>query len=108
MGMSQHNPPSRFLKDIPPELVAQHEPVRTEADAVERGPQRFRQARDDRPPVPDEAAFSAGEKVRHPRFGEGIVVSCNVVSDDQEVTVAFKGEAGIKKLMLSFAPLEKV
>jgi len=27
---------------------------------------------------------------------------------DQEVTVAFKGEFGVKKLLLSFAPLEKL
>ena len=109
MGMSQHNPPSRFLKDVPPELLAQHEAVTSEAEAVERGPQRFRQApRDERPLSPEEAAFSAGEKVRHPRFGEGIVVSCTLVPDDQEVTVAFKGEAGIKKLLLSFAPLERL
>jgi hypothetical protein len=39
--------------------------------------------------------------VRHPRFGEGIVVSCTVTEGDESVTVAFKGEAGIKKL--SFA-----
>jgi hypothetical protein len=46
--------------------------------------------------------------VRHPRFGEGVVVGSQKVKDDQEVTIAFKGEVGIKKLMLSFAPLEKL
>jgi DNA helicase-2/ATP-dependent DNA helicase PcrA len=46
--------------------------------------------------------------VRHPRFGEGIVVSCQPRGDDQEVTVAFKGEFGIKRLMLSYAPLERL
>jgi hypothetical protein len=30
------------------------------------------------------------------------------VPDDQEITVAFKGDIGIKKLLLSFAPLEKL
>ncbi|MEX2245815.1 MAG: UvrD-helicase domain-containing protein [Dehalococcoidia bacterium] len=109
MGMSQHNPASRFLRDIPPPLLAQPTPVAGEAAAAERGPQRFRQApRDDRPEMPSEAVFKGGEKVRHPRFGEGIVVSCAVMNDDQEVTVAFKGEVGMKKLLLSFAPLEKL
>ena len=46
--------------------------------------------------------------MRHPRFGEGIVVSCQIVKDDQEITIAFKGGVGIKKLMLSFAPLERL
>jgi DNA helicase-2/ATP-dependent DNA helicase PcrA len=78
---------------------------------MERGPSRFReeiQRRDERPPVPDELVFTGGERVRHPRFGEGVVVASQMVKDDQEVTVAFKGEVGMKKLMLSFAPLEKL
>ena len=110
MGMSQHNPPSRFLKDIPQELIAQRSAVRDQYEAVERGPQRMREEfrRDERPPVPTEQAFAGGEKVRHPRFGEGIVVSCQIVKDDQEVTIAFKGGIGMKKLMLSFAPLERL
>jgi DNA helicase-2/ATP-dependent DNA helicase PcrA len=110
MGSSQHNPPSRFLRDIPGELVAQRSAVSGQHEAVERGPQRFREAlhADDRPAVPDEAAFTGGERVRHPRFGEGIVVACQVVKDDQEITIAFKGDVGIKKLMLSFAPLERL
>ncbi len=109
-GMSQHNPPSRFLKDIPGALIAQRSAVSNQYEAVERGPQRFREdfRRDDRPLVPTEQAFAGGERVRHPRFGEGIVVSCQIVKDDQEVTIAFKGEIGIKKLMLSFAPLERL
>jgi hypothetical protein len=45
--------------------------------------------------------------VRHAKFGEGIVVSCQEdKGGDQLVIVAFKGEAGIKRLLLSFAPLE--
>jgi DNA helicase-2/ATP-dependent DNA helicase PcrA len=51
MGVSQHNPASRFLRDVPPQLLAHKSSARTEADAAERGPQRFRQqfARRDRP-----------------------------------------------------------
>ncbi|HYM14777.1 MAG TPA: UvrD-helicase domain-containing protein [Dehalococcoidia bacterium] len=113
MGSSQHAPPSRFLRDIPEELVVQRSAVADEGAAAARGPQRFREsfarrseraAADDRP----DGAFSGGEKVRHARFGEGIVVACEVKGDDQEITVAFKGAAGIKKLMLSFAGLERV
>jgi hypothetical protein len=52
--------------------------------------------------------FSPGDHVRHQRFGEGVVVNCTVTSSDQEVTVAFKGGGGVKKLLLSYAPLAKV
>src|SRR5438105_1386283 len=108
MGSSQHNPASRFLKEIPSQLIAQESGVSTNGGG-RRAIDRYAQPlRDERPFVPEESAFSGGEKVRHPRFGEGIVVSCKESGGDQELTVAFKGEAGIKQLMLSLAPLERV
>ena len=55
-----------------------------------------------------EGEFSAGDRVKHGTFGEGIVVSCGESGDEQVVTVAFKGSHGIKKLLLSYAPLEKL
>ncbi|MFC1931822.1 hypothetical protein ACFLXJ_06460 [Chloroflexota bacterium] len=51
--------------------------------------------------------LKAGDHVRHAQFGEGVVVSCKAVKDDAEAVVAFDG-AGIKKLLLSLAKLEKV
>jgi DNA helicase-2/ATP-dependent DNA helicase PcrA len=53
-----------------------------------------------------EAAFFAGQKVRHGAFGDGIVVSSKLVENDEEVTVAFAGK-GVKRLLASFAKLEK-
>ncbi len=53
-------------------------------------------------------SLQTGDKVRHNTFGEGMVVSCVPSSDDYEVTVAFTGGAGVKRLLLSFARLEKV
>jgi len=117
-SFSGHNPPSRFLADLPPELVAQSQratqgammPRRyryaTAASAVgATGSLRAREDEDSGPPV---EALSAGDHVRHAKFGEGIVVSCEPSGPDYQVTVAFQGEAGIKKVLLSFAPLEKV
>jgi hypothetical protein len=40
-------------------------------------------------------------------FGEGEVISCKQVGDDQQVTVNFH-DGGVKRLLLSFAPLEKI
>ena len=112
MGASTHNPPSRFLKDIPQRLIAQRSAVR---DAVRGGraravalPRGVRAARRPAAGAGRSWCSPAARRVRHPRFGEGIVVSSQMVKDDQEVTIAFKGEVGIKKLMLSFAPLEKL
>jgi DNA helicase-2/ATP-dependent DNA helicase PcrA len=54
--------------------------------------------------APVTTRFRAGQKVRHPSFGEGIVVSSAVRADDEEVTVAFP-QRGVKKLMAAFADL---
>jgi len=100
-----HNPPSRFLADIPPELVTTRERIPTGMPTRERfavGPRRSEE-----PAKRSDVAFAAGDRVRHAKFGEGIVVSCEEEKGgDQLVIVAFKGDAGIKRLLLSFAPLE--
>ena len=53
-------------------------------------------------------AFATGDKVRHPTFGEGIVMSSEPSGADFQITVAFKEGGGVKRLLLSFAPLERV
>ena len=47
-------------------------------------------------------SFAAGDRISHPKFGEGQVLSC----DGKIVEVQFNGE--IKKLALGFAPLKKI
>ena len=46
--------------------------------------------------------------MRHRAFGDGIVMACEVTASDVEVTVEFAGGVGAKRLLLSFAPLEKL
>ena len=97
--------PSRFLKDVPPDLIEKPDRSgrRAERDA----------ARVYRPPAPaaNGAApppFRAGEKVAHPAFGLGVVVNCASRPGDYEVTVAFAGNQGIKRLLHSYGKLERV
>ncbi|HJX62123.1 MAG TPA: UvrD-helicase domain-containing protein [Dehalococcoidia bacterium] len=114
-SLGGHNPPSRFLADIPPHLVTArerpvanvhfHSRVSVHAEPVE-GTERDEEAAE-APPV-DVDAFRAGDRVRHVKFGEGIVVSCQESSGDLLVTVAFKGDAGLKRLLASFAALEHI
>ncbi len=51
--------------------------------------------------------LSTGDKVRHAKFGEGIVTGTKASGTDVEVTVAFLDE-GVKRLLQSFAKLQKV
>lgn len=116
MGGSNANPTSRFLKDIPASLTATRE--RTGQAVASHGlvqvHQRIASPADgwspprERREVPSDLAFSAGDQVRHTKFGDGIVVDCKATGSDQEVTVSFKGGHGLKRLLLSYAPLELI
>ncbi len=63
-------------------------------------------ARRDGQPTP--SGFDAGDRVRHAKFGDGVVVGCVPSGADHEITVAFPGDHGVKRLLLSFARLEKL
>ncbi len=52
-------------------------------------------------------AYRGGEKVKHPKFGEGQVLAVAGMGEKQEVTVHFAA-AGTKKLIVKFANLSKV
>ena len=52
--------------------------------------------------------LATGDKVMHKVFGEGIVTECKPSGNDFEVTVAFRDGAGVKRLLLGMAPIEKV
>ena len=73
--------------------------------AGRRGQPTRRRASAERSPSP---AFATGDKVRHASFGEGIVTHCEPAGADFQVTVAFKDGGGVKRLLQSFAKLEKV
>jgi len=52
--------------------------------------------------------FQIGDKVKHNKFGDGIVMSSESAGDDLQITVAFKDGGGIKKLLQSLAKLKKM
>jgi DNA helicase-2/ATP-dependent DNA helicase PcrA len=106
MGSSMVSKPSRFLKDIPQHLIAPNYRWQGEESQVMPAVYSWNKAKT---PAPrrDIAEFKAGDHVRHVQFGEGVVVSCQPVKDDKEVVVAFGRGVGVKKLLLSFAGLEK-
>jgi DNA helicase-2/ATP-dependent DNA helicase PcrA len=60
-----------------------------------------------RPTVPGERRYRDGDRVRHARFGDGIVVMSKLTRDDEEVTIAFKDPSvGRKTLLATLADLE--
>lgn len=117
-GQPNFNPPSRFLKDIPRDLVdipfggSLDGPAGLKTVKLERsGSYRTQESGflDDEPRASSAAwnpPFKVGQKVTHPKLGMGLVVSCAPMNDDSEVTVAFAGATGMKKLLQSKAKLE--
>ena len=117
-GTPNFNRRSRFLDDIPDTLMdvqgeGSYTPVGMRQVYQERtGAYRVDEAKAApvaTAPKPEfKSPFNVGERVSHPKFGVGVVVACNPIAGDVEVTVAFPGVVGIKKLVQKLAKLEKV
>jgi DNA helicase-2/ATP-dependent DNA helicase PcrA len=104
MGSSMVSRPSPFLEDIPHHLIASRELWQGEESQVM--PSLYSR---EKAPASGVAGseLKPGDRVHHAQFGDGVVVSRRPVKDDMEVVVAFRSGVGVKKLLLSFANLEK-
>lgn len=125
MGSTQNNPPSRFIGDIPEELFLQKKkletnrftPKSTKGFSNKTGTKndftlpakKARALEPEAKPQEELPQLKAGNRVRHAQFGEGVVISTKPSGTDQEVVVAFDdNKVHLKRLLLSFARLEKV
>ncbi len=106
MGRSTMNQPSRFLSDIPQHLISGSDGWRREESQVTPSIYSWNKPAATATPSPAIPELKAGDHVSHAQFGDGVVVSCRPVNGDAEAVIAFNG--GVKKLLLSFAKLEKV
>ena len=104
-GGSTANLPSRFLQDISPHLISPRG-LWEESPTPVASPDFNRDSQPSPRPL-STLTLKVGDHVRHSKFGSGIVMNCNATRDDQELTIAFE-EAGVKKLLASLAPLEKI
>jgi DNA helicase-2/ATP-dependent DNA helicase PcrA len=103
-GDSDPSVPSRFLEDIPLELLSgSFSRKGTRQEAVHQRATAWQPAPQVAPPMAPR--FRAGQRVRHATFGEGLVVESRVDGADEMVTVVFE-RAGLKRLMASYASLE--
>nr|WP_246211035.1 DNA helicase PcrA [Phytoactinopolyspora alkaliphila] len=105
-GAPSHNPASRFLAEVPDELVDWR---RTEADQTRWASSPVRRMSGSRQQAPARAVpmLSAGDRVNHDAFGLGTVVATSGAGEQAQATVDF-GTDGLKTLMLKYAPVEKL
>jgi DNA helicase-2/ATP-dependent DNA helicase PcrA len=105
-GAPNYNPPSRFLSEIPDNVIEWNQ-------AQEKiSPIRSSIKRSFAPPratgkVSNTMTLEIGERVSHDTFGLGTVVSVSGEGDRAEATIDF-GSFGEKRLLLRYAPVEKL
>ena len=120
-GETQYNKVSRFVREIPRELLTGA--VRQERVREMPKQQVYQQAKKTfqakpygmpkqgksfgTPEDKSSLGYAEGDRVKHIKFGEGVVVSIVQGGRDFEVTVDFE-KAGTKKMFASFAKLKKV
>ena len=122
-GETQYNKSSRFLREIPEELLGGHKELHKEkpqmeiarnqayakakaafhsqAFGIKKPVQQFKVASGEGP------GYDVGDRVRHMKFGEGLVTAITEGGRDYEVTVEFD-TVGVKKMFAAFARLKKV
>jgi DNA helicase-2/ATP-dependent DNA helicase PcrA len=122
-GATQYNPPSRFLDEIPSELVeeaAASRPARRRSarsggwestswspSGRERAVERAMRPTGPTPSGAESLGIRVGDDVRHTAWGEGVVLDVEGSGDKAEAVVRFPS-VGEKRLLLAWAPLEKL
>ncbi len=119
-GEVQYNKMSRFLKEIPVHLFAtggnavQKEVQEPTQNVYAQAKQAFRTQAFAAKPVQNFGVktsgglgYDVGDRVRHMKFGEGLVTSIVEGGRDYEVTVQFD-TVGVKKMFAGFAKLQKI
>ena len=106
-GTPTYNPPSRFLTEIPDEVIAWNERTRSLAPKLTSTrsfgpPPKATGKRDNSGMV-----LEVGDRVSHDTFGLGKVIAVNGAGDRAEATIDF-GSTGEKRLLLRYAPVEKL
>ncbi|MDP9222568.1 MAG: ATP-binding domain-containing protein, partial [Actinomycetota bacterium] len=95
-GGLNYNPPSRFLAEIPDDLMGMVQPRGPSPQRRVVGVER------------DTSMFRVGQEVEHDRWGRGVILDIGRSSVGLEATVNFPAAGGEKRLDLSLAPLKPV
>ena len=118
-GETQYNNVSRFVREIPPELLARKsvmpkEPKKPEVPqntSYQKAKEAFRTKTFDpqqfKVVKADKLDYTVGDQVSHVKFGKGTVLEITEGGRDYEVKVDFE-RFGVKKMFASFAKLKKV
>jgi DNA helicase-2/ATP-dependent DNA helicase PcrA len=100
-GQVRYGIPSRFLDEIPDELLKRLNSKPTPKTYATGGNYQAK------PSASQQYPFKIGQSVRHAKFGDGVVVSYEGNASDLAIKINF-GRQGLKTLMMEYAKLEKI
>jgi DNA helicase-2/ATP-dependent DNA helicase PcrA len=103
-GAERYNKPSRFLEEIPPHLMEGDDALSKAGQSKSFRPLPVRDFRERNPQTLE--AFVLGDKVKHSKWGVGVIVGVQGEGVNAEFKVAFPDQ-GIKLLLAKYAPLER-
>ena len=115
-GRTNMNPISRFINEIPEELVDGMKEVKEQMFGSSFGessikrtkqPLKRRAKQINQTTGAENTAWQAGDKAVHKKWGVGTVVKVDGEGDSMELDVAFPAPTGIKRLLARFAPITK-
>ncbi|MDH5507454.1 MAG: UvrD-helicase domain-containing protein [Anaerolineae bacterium] len=104
-GYSEPVDPSRFLDDIPDELILGGNTLLAGRTAAGPRPDRWDSASPTASAPIIQPQYKAGMNVRHPSWGDGMVLNSKI-EDAEELVDVFFEEVGLKKMIASLAKLE--
>ena len=102
-GEAIYNRPSRFLEELPDDLVEEVRPQATRGSSFYKSPDAVAMTQQ----TASNNAFVAGQRVSHPTFGTGVVLGFEGADANTRAEVRFD-KAGTKWLVLAFAKLQKI
>jgi DNA helicase-2/ATP-dependent DNA helicase PcrA len=101
-GSDRLSPPSRFIAELPTELV---EEIRPRVQVSRPMPARRRMRSTTMPATGADMGVRLGQRVRHQKFGDGVILNCEGQGAHARVEVNFE-TTGTKWLVLSYANLD--
>ena len=105
-GQTQFGVVSRFVEEIPPQVLHFLSPKKSAAFA-DAPPLRRSSPAENYQPAQSYAGFRIGQNVRHAKFGTGVIIDAADKGNSARLTINF-GKQGVKELDTAFAKLEAV
>lgn len=112
-GRTSYNPVSRFINEVPAELVKGLAEKTTPFGLPKQEVKKIRETSTvkqravKQKTTGNDATWTVGDKADHKKWGTGTIVRVTGSGDQTELDIAFPAPTGLKRLIAQFAPITK-